>query len=85
MGRHDQPPRGHTPTSAPNDATFEALQAVQPIKPIDPELKALRDEWFPHLVDGETITASWGSAYDLFTKTKQKELIARWETQDQLP
>ena len=67
------------PSCPPTRATFDALAKLQESKPIDPELTRLRDERFPHLAEGETITATWGSAYDLFSKADGKKLIAKWE------
>ena len=75
---HDHHARRH-PTCPPTKDTFNALKALQTSKPIDPELARLRDEWFPHLAEGEVISKTWGSAYDLFTKSEKKKLIAKWE------
>ena len=40
------------PSAPPTRGTFEKLKALQPMRPIDPRLIAIRDKHLPHLDAG---------------------------------
>ena len=68
------------PTSPPTAETFGKLRAVQPTLPIDPELRRLRDQWYPHLADGAPPT-DWPNAYTLYTKAELAALTKYWDAE----